>query len=108
MNAAVSDLLEQARQLPVSQRAELAAEILSTMDGEPDPGADRAWVIEIARRAKRAVDGVSQGEDWEAVHAELLAELSQGCAPSGCGTRASGDGRVGCADLCEREAHRRP
>jgi hypothetical protein len=78
MHAVVSELLEQARQLPVSQRAELAAEILATMDGEPDPGVDQAWALEIARRAERAVDGVSEGEDWEAVHRELLAELKQG------------------------------
>jgi len=78
MHAMVSDLLEQARLLPLSQRAELAAELLSTMDGEPDPGAAQAWALEIARRAERAIDGVSQGEDWEAVHDELMAELKHG------------------------------
>jgi Putative addiction module component len=65
----------------MSDRAEPAAEILSTMDGEPDPDAEQAWALEIARRAERAVDGVSRGEDWEAVHDELMAEILIGTSP---------------------------
>jgi hypothetical protein len=53
------------------------------MDREPADGVNRAWAAEIHRRAERAVDGVSEGEDWEAVYEHLSAELRGGRRDAG-------------------------
>jgi len=47
-------LLAEALQLPVAERAQLAADLIASIDGEPDEDAEAAWAKEIARRAARA------------------------------------------------------
>jgi hypothetical protein len=49
-------LLEDALKLALSERAELAAELLASLDGAPDADAEAAWAAEIERRAARAVN----------------------------------------------------
>lgn len=57
-------LLSQAMRLPLDERAELAADLLASIDGEPDKDADAAWAAEIERRAARALAGKSEGRPW--------------------------------------------
>jgi Putative addiction module component len=71
-------LLEEALRLSLAERADLAAELLASMDGVPDADADEAWAVEIERRAKRALSGESKGRDWDVVRAELEAKLRRG------------------------------
>ena len=70
MGAEARRLLERAMALSEEERAALAVELLATLDGEADLGAERAWLEEIARRAERARDGQTAGTVAEAVHAE--------------------------------------
>lgn len=70
MGAEARRILESAMALSEEERAALAVELLATLDGEADPGAERAWVEEITRRAERARAGQTAGIDAEAVHAE--------------------------------------
>lgn len=63
----VDEVLEQALQLSTADRARIAAELLASVDGPPDPDADAAWATEIERRARRALAGESTGTDWEIV-----------------------------------------
>lgn len=74
MSPQVSELLEKVRAMSISGRAEIAALILATIDGDADADAEQAWSAELRARAERAVDG-SRGEDWDAVQALALAEL---------------------------------
>ena len=63
----VEEVLQQALQLSAEDRARIAAELLASVDGPPDPDADTAWATEIERRALRALNGESTGADWEVV-----------------------------------------
>ena len=57
-------VLNQALQLELSERAELAAELLASLDGEPDEDVEAAWAAEIERRAARARSGEDSGIPW--------------------------------------------
>ena len=70
MGAEARRILESAMGLSEEERAALAVELLATLDGEADAGAEQAWVEEITRRAERARAGQTSGNEAEAVHAE--------------------------------------
>ena len=57
-------VLDEALQLELSERAELAAELLASLDGEPDEDVEVAWAAEIERRAERARSGEDPGRPW--------------------------------------------
>lgn len=70
-------LLLQALELSLDDRAELAAELIASIDGEPDPDAEAAWAAEIERRARRALSGASKGQDWRDACAEIEQQQRQ-------------------------------
>jgi putative addiction module component (TIGR02574 family) len=51
-------LLSQALRLSLDERAQLAADLIASIDGEPDEDAEAAWAAEIERRprARREVE----------------------------------------------------
>ena len=55
----------------MNERARLAAELLASMDGEPDADRDALWASEIERRAKLPD---TNDVDWEVVRDELDAK----------------------------------
>ncbi len=59
--------------LPLPERAELAAELLASLDGEPDADVDEAWALEIERRARESLANPDDDIAWETVRAELHA-----------------------------------
>jgi len=65
----VSDqaLLHEALKLTVDKRAELAAALLRSLDGEPDDDVEAAWAAEIERRIRDVRSGNAKLESWEAV-----------------------------------------
>jgi hypothetical protein len=65
-------LLDDALQLPLADRAEMAAELLASMDGEPDADVEAVWAAEIEQRARRAIAGESTGGDWADVRGRIL------------------------------------
>lgn len=71
MGDAARHLIAEALKLPVQERATVVAELLASIDGEPDADAGQAWAAEIERRAERAQRGESQGKDWAAVRSEI-------------------------------------
>jgi hypothetical protein len=75
MSPRTQDLLRSALLLPLDERAEFAAELLASMDGEPDADVDTAWAAELERRAERALSGDSASVDWTDVHAEALRRI---------------------------------
>ena len=66
-----TELLAEALRLPVQERARLAAELIASVDGEPDTDAEAAWVVEVERRAERALAGQSTGTDWEVARGRI-------------------------------------
>jgi putative addiction module component (TIGR02574 family) len=72
-----NEILEQALKLPDSDRAAIAEELLSSLDGEePDAEVELAWQKEVARRLSDLESGRARTVPWEKVYADLRASLS--------------------------------
>jgi len=79
MTSRAQQLLREALALPVEERADVAAELLASLDepGTMDPAAvEAAWAREIERRARRVMAGGSLGEPWEDVRARVARRLA--------------------------------
>ncbi len=78
MTSRAQELLREALSLPIDERADVAAELLASLD---DVGSDdvakveAAWAAEIERRARRVMTGESAGIPWEDVRRRAEAEL---------------------------------
>jgi len=60
MPATLDDVTRDALILPADQRLALARQLLDSVDLEPEPGAEAAWEMEIARRIARFKSGESK------------------------------------------------
>jgi putative addiction module component (TIGR02574 family) len=74
---ATTKLLEDALKLDASERAELASELLASLDGEADEDAEVAWAAEIEERAARARSGEDPGKPWPEVRERLERDLKR-------------------------------
>jgi hypothetical protein len=72
-------LLREALTWPVDERADVAAELLASLDDSTeDPAAvQTAWAREIERRGRRVLSGESAGEPWEDVRDRVARRLKQ-------------------------------
>lgn len=73
-------LLQEALKLSLKERANVAAELLASLDDEPVENPDevaRAWGAEIERRARRALAGESAGLPWDEVKRNLADRLAK-------------------------------
>jgi putative addiction module component len=72
-------VLADALKLTAADRAEVAAELLRSLDEDeatlPREDVERLWNEEITRRAHRAIRGESVGRDAEEVFASVRAKL---------------------------------
>jgi putative addiction module component (TIGR02574 family) len=92
MTQEANELLEKALTLPEADRAELAGNLMASLDAAVDPDVDAAWQEEVARRRRDIQSGKVKSIAWEEVqrkgstllHGEYTASLS-----SGGGTRVS-------------------
>src|SRR5213594_2350050 len=67
MTKTADAVLADALRLDLDARAELAAEILASLDGPADPDAEAAWKAEIARRVADLEAGKLKLESWAKV-----------------------------------------
>jgi DNA mismatch repair protein MutH len=76
MASTKEQLLQEALRLSADQRAELASELLATL--EPDTPSERRteaeWIAEIERRARAAVAG-SPGVSWVEARGQIQRRL---------------------------------
>ncbi|MBI3940690.1 MAG: addiction module protein [Acidobacteria bacterium] len=73
-------LLREALTLPRDERADVAAELLASLDEPPaeDPAAvQAAWAKEIEGRTRRVLAGESAGEPWENVRDRIARRLTE-------------------------------
>jgi putative addiction module component (TIGR02574 family) len=75
MHDAAQRLLQEAMTLPVPERADLAAELLASLDPTVDDDAELLWQQEIGRRVSALEAGTAVTVPWEEVHARLRARL---------------------------------
>jgi hypothetical protein len=72
-------VFEEALRLPVEQRADLAAELLRSLDEQertlPSDEVERRWTEEITWRAERALAGELVGRDVETVLGAIESRL---------------------------------
>lgn len=71
MTRRAEELLHAALSLDVKERAALAAELMASVDGEPEADVEAAWAEEIQRREERALAGQTQFQNWDDVQALL-------------------------------------
>jgi len=75
MANAARKLLQDALKLEAAERAELASELIASLDAEADEGVEEAWATEIAERATRARSGHDPGTPWSEVRERVEREL---------------------------------
>jgi putative addiction module component (TIGR02574 family) len=78
MTSRAQDLLREVLNLPLDERAGVAAELLASLDDaeREDPAeVEAAWAAEIERRARRVLAGQSTGIPWEDVRRRAEEEL---------------------------------
>jgi len=81
MTSRAQELLREALTLPIAERADVAAELLASLDdAEPENLAEveAGWAAEIERRARRVMAGESAGLAWEDVRRSAEADLRKG------------------------------
>ena len=57
---AAPDMLAEVLRLPAEERARLALELIRSLDGEADAGAEHAWDAEIERRGAEIDAGTAE------------------------------------------------
>jgi len=80
MSSRAQEVLREALALPVADRADVAAELLASLDdarAENPAEVEAAWAAEIERRARRVMAGESAGVRWEDVRRRAEAELRE-------------------------------
>jgi putative addiction module component (TIGR02574 family) len=73
-------LLQEVLKLSLRDRADVATELLASLDDAPseDPAVvEKAWGAEIERRARRALAGESAAIPWDEVKRNLRDRLTQ-------------------------------
>jgi putative addiction module component (TIGR02574 family) len=65
-------VLHDALELPLPERAELAADLLACLDGESEADVETAWASEIERRASDALANPDDDVAWEALRDDEL------------------------------------
>ena len=74
MTTSAQKLFEQALTLPVADRAELAAQLLATLE-EREQDVETAWAAEIEKRAAEARSNPDDNEDWRTVLERIEREV---------------------------------
>lgn len=78
MPSRAQELLREALTLPLHERADVAAELLASLDdahAEHPAEVEAAWAAEIERRARRVIAGESAGVLWEDVRRRAEADI---------------------------------
>jgi putative addiction module component (TIGR02574 family) len=75
MSKPMTSVLADALRLDDDARAELAAELLASLDGPADSDADQAWDAEIERRIEAIEAGDILLEPWDEVKRRIEGDI---------------------------------
>jgi len=68
-------VLADALRLDAGARADVAAELLASLDGPADPDHEAAWAAEIARRVAAIDAGTATLEPWESAKRRIERDI---------------------------------
>ncbi len=71
----IDAVLADALQLDANARAEIAAQLIASLDGAPDPDAETAWRAEIQRRVAEIEAGTATFESWDNVKRRIERDI---------------------------------
>jgi len=72
---AAKTVLAEALELDAAERAELAAELIASLDGQADEGVEAAWAAEVERRMDAIDAGTTTLVPWPTVKRRIEAEI---------------------------------
>jgi len=75
MTKAAKAVLADALRLGPGERAEVATEVLASLDGPADQDAESAWEQEISRRVQAIETGAVELESWDDVRRRIENEI---------------------------------
>ena len=75
MTKATEAVLIEALRLDADARAELAAELLASLDGPADPDAEAVWAAEIEARVAAIESGAIRLEPWEDLKRRIARDI---------------------------------
>ena len=75
MTKATESVLADALRLNAKARAELAAQLIASLDGPVDPDAATAWDREIERRVNAIEAGTEKLESWESAKLRIAHDI---------------------------------
>jgi hypothetical protein len=70
-----AEILQDALELPAGERAEIAAQLLLSLDDSESQRAEAAWAEEIARRATAVREGRAESRNWREALDEIDREI---------------------------------
>jgi len=76
-NTALEKVRSEALNLSEAERAELAYNLVVSLDGPPDPDAEKAWDMEIMRRLSEIDSGTANLVDRKEFHRRMRARLNR-------------------------------
>ena len=56
-------------------RSEIASELLASLDGPPDPGAEQAWAAKIERRVQALEAGTEPLDSWNDIKRRIASQV---------------------------------
>lgn len=75
MTKAAEAVLAEALRLDLKARAEVAAELLASLDGPADADAEEAWEVEIDRWVQAPEAGTERLESWDDVKCRIEKDI---------------------------------
>ena len=75
MTKGAEKILAEALTLDTRERADLAAKLLASLDGEPDDEVEAAWAAEVERRIQDIDAGRAELVPWEDVERRIEKEI---------------------------------
>ena len=76
MSILLQEVANKAFELPLKERAELAHELIVSIDDIIDKEVENAWDVEIERRVKEIRSGTAKGRPAEDIFTEIRAKYS--------------------------------
>jgi len=81
MTLELSHLLAEALRLPEKERADLATQLIDSLDTTVDDGAEAAWGVEIQQRLEEVQSGQVKPISWSEARRLILEETDEPTEP---------------------------